>query len=478
MAQASLTNHKQFSSRWTERDEAIFIDLLKRKINELRYEIARATSPYIRAKLKTRRSQYRGLLAKVETGNYNSDILAAQMAAYQGAKNKEAATYNVKSAKIGKYIDSYEGMDFDFDAYFRKSRYFGAALPIVLLIFAIIFTALVMFSIIVPATSAIDMDTSIGTATYEMGLPRLTGSAVLYFKLTDEKDFLVPNDGAWPNGTFAQPENAIEQGKVYTDANGNLPASVYLHKDLNMTSVSISGVDIVKAAFYTPLLKTYSIAPVENILFKTEKDKISWYYRLFISDREDALKIQKDENGEWNAVNIVNSLATYATIVFFLIALLCCVLEVVINIVRIFTHTSRRFHAIPIILLISMIMVIICPVFSLISGFDNNALTTAITDYFAFNWDTFISASGFININYVMAILCGIVLLYILIPKLFKNRAFKAPTHVPKGNRAHTFPGQKYPTPPGKLPDRPVKGAPMPQQAAALRPVQGTARRA
>ncbi|MDR0696518.1 MAG: hypothetical protein LBF68_03105 [Christensenellaceae bacterium] len=454
MAQERLADNKQFSARWSERDEAVLIDLLKRKIGELRYDIGEATSPYSRARLKTRRAQYKRLLAKVEAGNYNSDILANQMAAYQQAKNQGTGRYSLHAGqvpnKVGKYVDSYESIDFDFDAYFRRSRYYGVALPLISLIFTIIFVLLSLFSVIMPDTTLDSIETSLNEMAETTALPRLMPSSVLYFKLTAEDDFLVPNDGLWPSGTFAQPENAIAKGTKYETEDGVIPESVWLNKNLNMTSINITGIDVMKAVFYTDIVKKYEITPLENFLFPTERSRISWYYRMFISQREDILKIQKDANGKWNAVNIVNNLATYATIIFFYIAMICCFLEIIINIARMFTHTSRRYHAVPIILLISIIMMIICPVFSLMNSFENSVLSTDISTYFTFLWDSFLQKTGLIGVNYLLIMFAGLVLLYMFLPKFFKNRAFKAPSYVPKGNRAHTFRGNNIPTKPGQ----------------------------
>ncbi|MDR0751234.1 MAG: hypothetical protein LBF12_01405 [Christensenellaceae bacterium] len=467
MAQERLANHKQFSSHWSERDEAILVDLLKRKIGELRYDINEASSPYSRARLKTRRAQYKRLLVKIESGNYNSDILANQMASYQMAKNRGIGTYSTVAGKVpnkvGKYVDSYESIDFDFDAYFRRSRYYGVALPLISLILAILFLLISAFSLIVPSATIESIETSLNETAETVDIPRIMPTSVLYFKLTEEDDFLVLNDGLWPSGTFAQPENAIKKGVLYETEAGFRPESVWLYKDLNMTSINITANDVLKAVFYTDIASKYQIKSLEDFLFPTERARISWYYRMFVSQREDTLKIQKDANGKWNAVNIINNLATYGTVIFFYIAMICCALEVIINIARMFTHTSRRFHAIPIILLVSLIMTIICPVFSLMSSFENSVLSKDITTYFTFSWDSFLQKTGLIGVNYLLVLFAGLVLIYMFLPKLFKNRAFKSPSFVPKGNRAHTFKGNAYPTKPGK--SIPVSGPAVPSGA-------------
>ncbi|MDR3186387.1 MAG: hypothetical protein LBU04_06240 [Christensenellaceae bacterium] len=438
MAKKQLTKHDQFNARWTERDEAIFIDLLKRKIGELKFEIHKATSPYIRARLKTRRNEYKSILAKVETGVYNGDLLAMQMSAYQHAKSQETAKYDMKIGKVGKYVDAYEDISFDFDTYFRSSRYFGSSLPIISLILMILFTAILLFSLVFPVDTVKDLEGRISTVLEEYEAPRLMPSTIIYYKLSEERDFLYINDGKWPEGTYAQDALVAEYGTPYT-VNGVVPEAVYLYKDLKMTSVNITGADVAKAVFFTPLLQKYKVDLIENVLLQDPKTVDSWYYRLFISNRSESLKIQRDENGKWSATNIINNLATYAVIVFFFLAIICCVLEIIFTVMRMFSYTSRRLHIIPILLLISLVMLVICPIFAVIPGLDNATLTAEFKSYFTLTWNTFIedTGTGSLGANFLLLATAGLILIYLLLPRLFKNKAFKTPTFVPKGNRPH-----------------------------------------
>ena len=79
MAQAPLATNKMFTAKWTERDEAVLVDLLKRKIHEIKWEIHESDSPYTRAKLRKTRAEYKKLLDKVERGDYDANILAAEL---------------------------------------------------------------------------------------------------------------------------------------------------------------------------------------------------------------------------------------------------------------------------------------------------------------------------------------------------------------------------------------------------------------
>ena len=69
MAQAPLATNKMFTAKWTERDEAVLVDLLKRKIHEIKWEIRESDSPYTRAKLRKTRAEYKKLLDKEERGD-------------------------------------------------------------------------------------------------------------------------------------------------------------------------------------------------------------------------------------------------------------------------------------------------------------------------------------------------------------------------------------------------------------------------
>ena len=65
MAQAPLTTSKMFTAKWTERDEAVLVDLLKRKIHEIKWEIHESDSPYARAKLTNPIFQKRVISARL-----------------------------------------------------------------------------------------------------------------------------------------------------------------------------------------------------------------------------------------------------------------------------------------------------------------------------------------------------------------------------------------------------------------------------
>ena len=125
MKQPQRNASGRFTQSWTEHDEAVFLDLLKRKISELRWEIKSSDSPYVRARLRARRKEYRALLKKVEAGNYDSNFLAAEFRGGGKASRPAEAGFNAdrrRDKRLTRYIDSYDNMEFDFQGYFRKTR--------------------------------------------------------------------------------------------------------------------------------------------------------------------------------------------------------------------------------------------------------------------------------------------------------------------------------------------------------------------
>ena len=106
MAQSPLTTSKMFTASWTERDEAVLVELLKRKIKELKYDMKECDSPYARAKLRSKREEYKRLLDKVERSDYDPNILAAELKTHS---QNNAVQRSKKDKKLGRY---WEARDF------------------------------------------------------------------------------------------------------------------------------------------------------------------------------------------------------------------------------------------------------------------------------------------------------------------------------------------------------------------------------
>ena len=460
MAQAPLTTSKMFTAKWTERDEAVLVDLLKRKIHEIKWEIRESDSPYARAKLKKTRSEYKKLLAKVERGDYDPDILAAEMkthSEYNSVKREK------REKSLGRYVDAYSDVDFDFESYFSKTRYFGAACPLVTIILVAVLLAVLLCSAFL-STANINM---INDTLYDLTGLRMTITSVAYIRLgPGELDFEVPNDGNWPAGTYADPNSALPQGQVYVDDETHLaPDTVWLYEDLDMVSIDITVFDIIKAMFRTPMFSENRVDIIENL---DSMQGVSWYYIRFIRDRADDIDVStRDENGDLVGLNIVRHIATYGTIVFLVLTIVLAAIELIINIGRMFSYTSRRLHALPILILLCLILTAICPAFMELDSLSGDAVSRAFQNYFQTDWNAFIgsnvidSATGgvaanasLICINIAFPILAAIPFVMALLPLLFRNRRAQTVAYVPKGNRKHTYAGHTTPTKAGQPGDK------------------------
>ncbi len=438
--QAPLTTSKMFTAHWTERDEAVLVDLLQRKIKELKWDMRDCDSPYARAKLKNTRAEYKKLLEKVQRGDYDPNILAAEMqshAAYNSLQRER------REQSLGKYVDAYSDVNFDFESYFKKTRYFGAACPLVMMILIIALLAVMLCSAFLSPDAIANIEYNVS------GDINMSLTSIGYIKLgPNELDFQVDNDGNWPTGTWADASEMYEQGEKYQDANHQTPDKVWLYADLHMTSINITVFDVIKAWFRTPMLSETRIDIIENL---DSMQGTSWYYQRFMRERSDNIAIEKDENGDYNALNIVRHIATYGTIIFLIAAIILCVVELVINIGRLFSYTSRRIHVIPILILLFMALSFISPAFLELTELNGDSVSTALANYFTIYWEDFINGENIYTcFNMLYMFLLAIPFVIILLPLIFRNRAAKTVAYVPKGNKKHTYAGQKKPTKAGQ----------------------------
>lgn len=415
------------AKRWSEQDDAALCLFLKRKIKDVNVGLRESESPYERARLKEQKRRYKSMLVKVESGVYNGDLIFSEIraaAALQAEQNVHAAPYSTMAG--GKrYVGSYENMDFDYESAFRKKRYYGAGLPIILLILSIVFLAVFIMSAFIPA--------DVMTTADENGFS--LNSMFVYKLGPDTVDIEITNseNTEWPAGAFAEGYYPLEKGEVFTDAKGNTPDKVKLNADLGMTAIYISPFDIVKAWFRTPMLEKTRIDFLEdNALFQGD----SYYYLCFLSgSKRDALIIQKDEDGNFDNSVIFRHIGSYGTIIFLLLSFILGVVSVVINIVRIFTYTSRRIHVVTILSLISSLFLFICPALATIEGTDIGGAFSAYFSAFT-DFETFLTnaeASAGLSILMLVPVILNVVML--ILPLLFKNRLKKRQTYVPLGNR-------------------------------------------
>ena len=443
MAQAPLTTSKMFTASWTERDEAVLVELLKRKIKELKYDMRECDSPYARAKLRSKREEYKRLLDKVERSDYDPNILAAELKTHS---QYNAVERSKKEKKLGRYADAYSDVNFDFESYFNRTRYFGAGAPIISIILIVAFLAVMLLSVFMSLGDISNLESNL-----QFGDMNVSLTSVAYIKLgPNEMDFQVKNDGNWPQGTWAYDAVKLEQGDLYYDASYDTPDMVYLYKDLGMTSISITTLDIIKALFRTPMLSEDKIDIIED---QESMQGASWYYIRFMRDNQEDIAIEKGEDGNYDSVKIIKHIATYGTIIFLVAMILLCVVEIIINVGRLFS--SRRIHVIPLLILIFGILTLLCPAFLDLTTIEDGAIGDAFNNYFVTDWDTFINEGpGNIAFNVLFAVLLVIPLVVTLLPLFFRNRAAKTVAYVPKGNKKHTYAGQDKPTKAGQPGDK------------------------
>lgn len=431
-----------FTANWTEKDEAVLVELLRRKIREMKYDMKDCTSPYAKRSLKKKRTEYQILLSKVESGQYDPNVLANELRTYSTYKDRKL---DKKSKKLGRYADAYTDVDFDYEAYFSKTRYFGASLPLIMLVLMLVFLALILSSMFIPHSSLVKLEDNMSSD--EM---RISIGSVAYFKLGEgENDFSIPNNGKWPKGTFRFKEQKLEQDEVYRDeVTGAAPERVLLYTEAGMSTIDLTIVDIMKASFRTRALADKEITPIENL---ETIDTPSWYHIMYIRDRRDELKIKKNEDGKYDNVAALRTVATYGTMVSLIAMAILCILEVIFNIARLFSYTSRRVHAIPILILILGVAAMLFPALLEIKEASGPAVGEAFRNYFQTDWQAFLeNSSANICFNLIFPILLILPALTSVLPLAFKNKAAKTVAYVPKGNRPHTYSGQSKPTRPGK----------------------------
>lgn len=453
MKQPQRNASGRFTQSWTEHDEAVFLDLLKRKISELRWEIKSSDSPYVRARLRARRKEYRALLKKVEAGNYDSNFLAAEFRGGGKASRPAEAGFNAdrrRDKRLTRYIDSYDNMEFDFQGYFRKTRYFGTGLPFLMLLLTVALLFVMIGGAILPAGT---LGTTLSDASDNADI-RFSVFGTYYFKLDDRNNnFRVLNNGDWPDAVFLDPQQAIADGEIYTDKNGNTPEYVYLYTDLGMAAIEFDTLDVVKAVFRTPLFSSTRFDLVEDLKVMQGK---SWYYIATMLYRSDDIQIVKDENGKYDTASIVRYVTTYGMPYFLSFALLFCIVELIINITRMFSYTGRRIHVMPILILICLACAMLCPPLMTIDTLSGDRVSEVFSEYFTLYWSEALLLDTQSVFSLIFALWMIVPVLLAILPVLFRNRDYKQVYHVPKGNKPHTFPGQTQPT---NFNKKPKKGA-------------------
>jgi len=445
MAQKPLSNAKIFSATWTEKDEALLIDLLNRKINEIKFDIREAESPYIKARLRAKRKEYKAILAKVITGDYNSNVIAAELAS---AKLALASERNKQVKSLGKYADRYSEVDFDFKTFFGKTRYYGAGLPFFMVLILAFMACFMLISFILPAATINSIEDSISSDI------KLSVTSIAYIRLgPGEQDFRVPNDGNWPKGTYQTPNDYLPNGVEYKAPDGTVPEYVFLYSDLKMVSIDITAVDMLKAVFRMPMFSRNRVDFIENL---DQMQGRSWYYIRFMNaeNRLNSMEIVKDASGKYDWTAIVRYIATNGAVVCLWVTVILCLAELILCVFRMFTYTSRRLHVIPILILLFGLLTMIMPAFAEVEALNGDGILSALTGYFTPYFDEFLAESSLqiiINLLYLI-VLVAVPILLILLPLVMHNRQPKPITFVPKGNRPHIYGPNELPVKPGQVP--------------------------
>lgn len=425
---------------WDERDDAQLAILLRRKIKDTSIALRESETPYERSRLKAQRERYKSMLHKVEKGAYNGDVIFNELRASAALRQEMSFASGLHSSVAGgkKYTNSYGNMDFDYEAAFRKKRYYGAFLPIIMTLLTIVLIASMFIGAFSPSIIGADIADKIS------GTTGININAMFVYRLGNHDgemvDILVKADDNgnwfWPEGNYTDSELQPVQGEPYTDKNNKVHdaegETVSLYNDLKCTEIYIDAIDIIKAWFKTKMLEKTRIDIIEDLeIFQGQ----SFYYALLLSGtKADELVIAKNEEGNYDFGVIYNHVGVYGTIIFLLLTIIFSVILLIQNIVRIFTYTSRRIHVTTLLTLIFGLLTFICPVLATCEGTD---IATAFTNFFqnVLSPNIFLeSTTASIGATILSLIPSVVCILLLILPKLFRNRYKNMPSQIPKGN--------------------------------------------
>ncbi len=417
------------AKRWDEKDDSALLELLRKKIKEVTLAIKEAPSPFMRSRLKAKRKHYKEMASKVADGTYNGDIIFSEMQAAAALRTQEVLNRDrfLTPSEAKKYVSSYEDMDFDYERYFRKTRYYGRSLPILMTIITLILLAYFLIGIVLPPKLKTQLNS------YQM-----KPDAVFVFKLgPDELDFKVENDGNWPSGDWrivGGVEQKLAQGERYIDpSTEEAPEYVDLYKDLGMRTIDVSVLDVIQAWFSTKMLQKVRLDFIEDLpIFP----RTSWFSVKYMEKAESNIVNLRNEDGSFNTIILLKYISGYCIILFLLISIILAIVCLFLNIGRIFSFTTRKFHSLHILLLIFGILTAILPAIMSIEA--SNDIIPALKNYFIHMGD--ISAFKRAELSTMMISVFAFIpaiasFLLLILPKIFKNRLKKRPTFVPKGNR-------------------------------------------
>ncbi len=421
------------SELWDEKDDAALVELLRRKIKDTTIAVRECESPYERSRLKEQKKRYKIMYKKVKTGSYNGDIIFNELRASAALTQEQSlstrAHASVQGGKI--YNNSYNAMDFDYETAFRKKRYYGFSLPFFLTILSLLLVASFVIGIFLPQTATDWVKENVGID--------LNSYVVIHLGEQEDGsviDFSVDDDGPWPNGvydnSFLTPGSDEKFSEVYEAKTDGSP--IMLYADCGISAIYVNTSDIVKCWFKTKMLEKVRLSFIEDLEY-FQGD--SYYYRYFLQDKSQEYVIKKNAEGNYDFGTIYNHIGVYGTIMFLIVAFLMSVVLLLINLIRLFTYTSRRIHGTTLFTFFMSVLMVLAPALASCNG---TQLGTALTSYFSYlsGEEGFLSSfTTTVGCSVMMLAPAGICLLMLLLPFLFKNRFKKLPTRLPKGNRVH-----------------------------------------
>lgn len=462
---ATDLKHKN-ASVWRAEDEVTLRYAIDGQLTHLNEQILKANSPGKKAKLRDRKKELLAMRKKVDNGLYGSTRLYARL-----------ERMGIKPEATGKgSVSRYDTMDFKFDEYFRKTRYYGIMLPFLTIVFIVLMIVILALGSILPASFDNELNASGG----EESAFSFHIDSLYMFKLSSQNDFLIKNDGKWPLGLW-QEGKRLEEGTLYKDAMGNTPSTVRVYAELGMTAIKLSVWDVANALFRTSAMSSYRIDPIENLpVF----DGADWYYAKYIMNQDDFLSFGKQPDGTYNTNNLIYIIAVYGTIIAIVGLFVTALCGIVSSIVSMFTFTGRRLHVYAIFAIIFLAIALVMPAFLAIqAGVEPK---NCFGNYFMFNDGEFLSESNaYVTVNFTIILAFIPAVIALILPKLFKNRTSTLPTYVPKGNRPptpalveraqqNTSGGRQQQQPRRAPQQRPMgrpMGAPMPAMGMGGRPM-------
>ncbi len=406
--------NREHTFEWEQGDETLLLYTIEDKLASLDQAIKDADRPSRRNKLKAEKKAYRDMQAKVKAGNYGSVDLYKKLA---------RAGIKVDASNRGKGSSSrYDTIDFKFDQYFLKTRYYGIASPLLIILLTGLLIGVMILGMFLPAEIKEPLD--------EIGI---NITSLYTFKLSETEDLLAPNNGNWPPGTWQEGAAGV-QGKVYTSPTGETPDVVRLYGHLGMATVDITVFDVANAFINWTVSPSYKLDFIENLSFMQTADM---YYSRFMLGKEDHLSFAKQPDGTYNTNNLLYIVAVYGTLIAIIGIIFCVLCALISSIVSLFTYTGRRLHFYAWGLLVFSAIAAILPAFlAIASGVTAGG---CFAPYFSFLNSSFMdNESAIIMLNLPLLLMMVVSVLILVAPKFFKNKPIKLPTHVPKGNRPPT----------------------------------------